>query len=79
MDPNSYEDRYEVSQSVWYSRALAYNAHQLHYYERHLENARTRPQVLQDDIDYMEGVIELLYAEREELSKKYMKAVSENK
>lgn len=79
MEANAYEDRYDVSLQVHYSRELAHNASQIHYYEAHLEKIKTLPQVTRVDIDHAVSMIERLYEEREVLSRKYLKAVRENK
>ena len=79
MSASSYEDRYDVSLQVWYSRELAHNASQIHYYEDHLETVFKLPSATPDDIKYIRNMLDLLWNEREELSEKYMKAVRENK
>jgi hypothetical protein len=79
MDPNSYEDRYEVSLQVYYSRALAYNASQIHYYEDHLEKILKLPQSTPADIKHVRNMLDVLWDERKELSEKYLKATRENK
>jgi hypothetical protein len=79
MPASAYEDRYSVSQAVWYSRELAYNASQIHYYEEHLEKVLKLPQATPDDVKYIRRTMDVLWTERERLSEKYLKAVRENK
>ena len=79
MAANSYEDRYEVSLQVGYSRELAHNASQIHYYEEHLDKVLKLPQANREDIKHIRDMLDVLWNEREQLSEKYMKAVRENK
>jgi len=79
MDASAYDDRYDVSLQVHYSRELAHNASQIHYYEAHLKKTKSLPQATRADIDYIINMIKILYDEREKLSEKYLKAQRENK
>ena len=79
METIAYDDRDNASLQVEYSRKLAQNASEIHYYEDCLEKARRLPNTMQDEIDDIITTIDSLYEERNKLSDKYMKALRENK
>lgn len=79
METIAYGDRNEESLQVEYSRKLAHNASEIHYYEGCLEKAKFLPHTTRREIDNMKEMIDDLYEEREKLSSKYMKALRDNK
>jgi len=79
METIAYEDRNEESLQVEYSRKLAHNASEIHYYEECLEKAKFLPRTTRGELDHLKEMIDELYEEREKLSSKYMKALRDNK
>ena len=73
MSVESYEDNHDVQDL--YSKELAQNASQIHYYDEQLEKVRRLPNTTRKDIDHIIEMIDRLYEEREQLSEKYMKAL----
>ena len=73
MSVESYEDTHDVQDL--YSKELAQNASQIHYYDDQLEKVRRLPNTTRKDIDHIIEMIDRLYEEREQLSEKYMKAL----
>lgn len=74
MDSSVCDDRNNVSEQEWYSRALVQNTEEILYFEN-LINFATAKNPDTDDIKYMMKTVELLYIKRTSLSEKYMKAL----